>query len=719
MSEATPARSHLQTRFRLIVAVTVAIALAGGLLTSLWVADRLRRDIIGTFDREQLILARNAGRRIRSDLAQLQRDVELTARQVATIPAASRPQLLQSGLARLQDQGVSRLLDIDLATAEMFSSQPYLSRRTRQEIPPDLAEALRSAIADTTWDAGEVRVLKTATDPTATARLLVVPLAETREHLLIYDLDLVNFLEARLGDVRSGETGYTWLIDDRGIFLYHPDAAFRGADAFAVRQDRYPEASYARINRIQRDEMLQGREGVDHYISARHLGLRGTIEKRIAFAPVIVPDGWNERWSVAVVAPVGDLSAALSRSGRIVLVILLLVVGLVIAGGSGLLILETRWSRDLETRVAARTEQLQRSEERYRSLVESAEDAIFSLDADLTLRSANRSAGHLFDGLPADLVGRPLTDLLPESVATLEAPLIRRVFSTGSGVRSEYELGRGQRMRLLNASYMPLCETDGRVGRVLCVARDLTVQRRLEKGLANAEKLAALGTLAAGFAHEINNPLGIMLGFCDLLTKRLPEGSQERDDLAVIERQGLSCKSIVEKLLDISRQSPDRTEYTDLNRCLLETLAVVRHSLECRDIIIDERLADDLPPVRGDGRQLQQVFLNLINNAQAAMAQGGRLTLRTGLDDAPRQAFAEVADTGPGIDHDQLPHIFDPFYTTKPEGEGTGLGLFVSYGIIGKYGGDLVCDRREPTDRDQDAKGETVFRVTLPLQPSG
>ena len=183
------------------------------------------------------------------------------------------------------------------------------------------------------------------------------------------------------------------------------------------------------------------------------------------------------------------------------------------------------------------------------------------------------------------------------------------------------------------------------------------------------------------------------MGFCDLLIRKTDPDSQAYDDLKTIERQGWHCKKVVENLLSFARLKSDPAEHADLNGCLEEMVAIVAHTLEMNRIELKLDLARQLPPVAGEARQLQQVFLNLINNALAAMEPGGRLTIETRSDAVSRRAVIRFTDTGKGISPHHLDHIFEPFFTTKPEGEGTGLGLFVSYGIITQYGGSLACER--------------------------
>ena len=323
-----------------------------------------------------------------------------------------------------------------------------------------------------------------------------------------------------------------------------------------------------------------------------------------------------------------------------------------------------------------------------------------------------RRLPQFFGGRQAELLGRDYAALLPAEVAERQLALVRRVLAGGRSVRSEFRVADEGYETWINASYMPLKDDAGQVRRVLCIARDVTEQKELERNLIHTEKLASLGTLAAGFAHEINNPLGVILGFCELLLQKAEPGSQQREDLQVIERQGLHCKEIVDNLLSFARSEGRVTTACDLNDCVRDIVRVVRHSLGMQKIALELDLTDEIPPVRGDTRQLQQVLLNLITNAVAAMPDGGVLRLGTRFERAARQAVAFVRDSGAGIDPETMKHIFEPFYTTKPAGEGTGLGLFVSYGIVSRHGGTLSCVSRPAA---AGRPGETTFTIGLPL----
>jgi signal transduction histidine kinase len=260
--------------------------------------------------------------------------------------------------------------------------------------------------------------------------------------------------------------------------------------------------------------------------------------------------------------------------------------------------------------------------------------------------------------------------------------------------------------------YIPLKAEGDEADNALAIARDITERKDIEQQLINTEKLASLGTMAAGVAHEINNPIGIMLGFVDLLLEKMDPGSMAYNDLKTVERHGLHCKSIVERLLSFARIREEHEERCDLNANIESIVSVVKHTLEMHNIELILTLCPDLPPVKGDSTGLQQVFLNLINNAVQAMDGRGALRIETRPGSSGREVEASVMDTGSGIKSEYLGKIFDPFFTTKKVGEGTGLGLSVSYGIITRFGGRIEC--RSLSEEEAPGASGTTFKVVLP-----
>ncbi len=223
--------------------------------------------------------------------------------------------------------------------------------------------------------------------------------------------------------------------------------------------------------------------------------------------------------------------------------------------------------------------------------------------------------------------------------------------------------------------------------------------------LVQSEKLASIGQLASGVAHEINNPIGVILGFAQVLCKRVKDDDPLYKPLQSIEREALRCKAIVHNLLDFARRTTPSLQPLDVNRVLETTCELVNHQLTGQGTTLVKAYDPGLPTIMGDANQLQQVFTNLIMNAHQAMHDGGELRITT------RQLGDEVhvlfADTGAGISRDNLKRIFDPFFTTKEVGQGTGLGLSVSYGIIQNHGGTIEVESKSGVG--------SVFVVRLPV----
>lgn len=539
-------------------------------------------------------------------------------------------------------------------------------------------------------------------------------------------LNVSRVFEDILPAIRSGKSGYAWVLDSSGNFVYHPESAFIGENSFEARTSKNPAISFIKINAIQREEMLEGKEGTGSYISGWHRDVVEPMEKLIAFAPIRVqgPD-INYFWSVAVVAPAREIESFIDTVYSRQFLLQVLVVFVICLGSVVVVLYELRWSTLLEHEVARKTDdirkyadQLERSETKYRSLVESAADLIFTIDEDGIIRTANRHMARLFAVAPEELGGQSLYRFLPREQSSEQLKIIRETLWSGRAQKMETALRVPAGRLWFNIQYIPLKGESEEEDCALGIARDITERKNIERQLINTEKLASLGTMAAGVAHEINNPIGIMLGFCDLLLEKMAPGTMEYNDLKTIERHGLHCKSIVERLLRFARISEETEDACDINSDIESIISVVQHTLDLNNIRLVRSLAKDLPPVRGDSRGFQQVFLNLINNAVYAMKGRGILTIVTRNSARVRDSVeVHVSDTGCGIKREFLGKIFDPFFTTKTVGEGTGLGLSVSYGIITKYGGTIECE--SVSVEETPAQSGTTFTMILPVFGKG
>jgi two-component system NtrC family sensor kinase len=278
-----------------------------------------------------------------------------------------------------------------------------------------------------------------------------------------------------------------------------------------------------------------------------------------------------------------------------------------------------------------------------------------------------------------------------QQVDNFDLPLIR-----GDGVSSQFSV-----------NLSPINGEDGRVSSIVVVMTDVTDSAMLRAKLVHAEKMAAVGQLVSGVAHEVNNPLTAILGFTDLLMENpeLPESA--RRDLRVILQEAQRTKQIVQNLLSFARQMPPQRRPVQLNNILQRTVHLRSYDFISHGIQVVELLDESLPEVVGDSHQLQQVFLNILNNAYDAVRETARAA-RIEIRSARASAFVEISfrDNGMGIADPE--RIFDPFFTTKDVGKGTGLGLSICYGIVREHGGEIVCQN------NLDSEGAT-FTVRLPI----
>jgi len=283
------------------------------------------------------------------------------------------------------------------------------------------------------------------------------------------------------------------------------------------------------------------------------------------------------------------------------------------------------------------------------------------------------------------LVLRPIRHVLRMAQRVIAGDLTARV-----GIRPPGEMGA-------------LCQAIDAMAQAVAQREEL-LQQATRRQIGRSEQLASVGRLAAGVAHEINNPLTGVLAFADLLRQKENMDEQDRQDLEVIVREAIRAREIVRGLLDYARETPSAQVPLNANEAVVQVVKLLGKREAFQHIVIVEDLAEDLPLVNADRNQLEQVLVNLSLNACEAMPNGGTLMLAT--SSAHGKVVVEVTDTGCGISKEHLDRIFEPFFTTKPVGKGTGLGLSVSYGIVRQHGGALEVE-------SQEGKGST-FKIILP-----
>jgi two-component system NtrC family sensor kinase len=352
---------------------------------------------------------------------------------------------------------------------------------------------------------------------------------------------------------------------------------------------------------------------------------------------------------------------------------------------------------------------LHREQEFAGRLMESFPDLVIALDTDGRYTFVSPQIINILGFRPEELVGKRMggrTDPADRTamMEMFDDLIFKRIAEGEIEYRTQHKNGA---WRVFRASARPLHDENGQINGVIASARDITEQQRLQQQLIQSERLAAMGQMIAGVAHELNNPLTAILGVTEMLRDQSKEETATRQ-LDLAHRQARRAAHIVQSLLVFSRPSTPRSTLLHLPDLLQRTLQLHEHSLRANHINVDLSARPDLPTVLGDSNQLTQVFLNLIVNAEQAIHEvRDHGTLRVRLGVVGERVLITFQDDGVGIRRELLPRIFDPFFTTKRPGRGTGLGLSICMGIIREHNGDISA---QPLP-----DGGSVFTVSLPI----
>ncbi len=371
---------------------------------------------------------------------------------------------------------------------------------------------------------------------------------------------------------------------------------------------------------------------------------------------------------------------------------------------------------------------LTRQQQVLKTVMESTPDLVSLQDRNLIYRAVNPAFRQYFAWNEPDLIGKSDADIFPP----VQAAIIRRedqeILRTGVPLFKELLISKDNVKHWFHMVKVPVYDED-RIAGLLLTARDITEIKQYQEKLVQTVKMEQLGKLAGGVAHEINTPLGIILGYTQMLLEDLPQDVESHEFLQIIEKQTKICRRVVADLLGFSRQMESRREEIDLHASIAEVVQLVRHPFKQNWIDIQTSLDPDLPTIIGDREKLKQVWINLLNNAFDAIGQNGTIWVMSRLCPRGSRVLVTVADTGVGIAPHDLKKIFDPFFTTKAPGAGTGLGLSVSFGIIQGHQGTITALSpappqflQQPESTEKSTGPGAVFLVELPVsmeEPQG
>ena len=411
-------------------------------------------------------------------------------------------------------------------------------------------------------------------------------------------------------------------------------------------------------------------------------------EEALGCLEVIIPPGGQERMARDVLVVVAQMVAPVLAANEL--------------------------SQDLASEVALRTREFEAQRNFAARIIDSLPVGLYAIDREYRIRAWNRKREAGTQGVSREeALGREVFEVLDRQPRDLLKLEFDRVFATGEIQTVEMDSQATGEARHYRITKIPMRLDGEDISHVITIGEDVTAWRQAQQRLGQSEKLAAVGQLAAGVMHEINNPLATILACVEALGLRvaeLPEAERQAQEeyLRIMDTEVQRCRRIVEGLLDFSRPKTGHKAASDINAIIEQTLFLLKHHERFKWLTIERELQKDLPQFQADAERLVQCFMALMLNAMDAMNSRGVLTVRTRRNPQRNdEILAEFIDTGTGIRQEDLPKIFEPFFTTKQQGRGTGLGLSVAYGIVEEHRGRIEVESQLGVG--------TNFKVFLPV----
>lgn len=514
---------------------------------------------------------------------------------------------------------------------------------------------------------------------------------------IFFNINIEDIANHFVGKIKSGSRGYAWIINKNGTLLYHPtQPGMMGGNIYKTETRCFN----CHLNFDLERRIIKGKAG--NY--GRHIAPTGE-NKIIAFSTLSID---NISWIIAVSAPYSEVTLVTKNSMNIYsYLILSLFVAASIVSGIVIVLNKKRiqaeekakqeqelekYAHMLEERVTERTKELLMEKEKLNSILSAIGGGILLIDKNAKILWANEM---MKDMVGMDLIGRYCEEIWGD--CDIKGTYIKDNVET---ITMSAFLGKMDRYFQITTA--PIKGIDGEIEGYIRFVQDVTEIKKLEEQMVQSEKLASLGRLAAGIAHEIGNPLTSIFSFVQIL-REMEEDEFKKESLDTIYFHINRISEILKQLSGFSKMPSGEPKECHINEIIQTSVNLIQYDKKAKNINIVKELSPALPMIAIDGNQLSQVFVNLILNAIDAMPDGGTLTIRSMMKE--EDIVIQFEDTGIGIPREELSKIFDPFYTTKEKG--TGLGLAVSYNIIKKMNGTLSVE-------SELGKG-TVFTLTIPV----
>ena len=676
------------TRTTVVVLAVVCSALVAIGFGTVRLVGQARADLLEQLDRSQLRQVNELARLLREDIEHVGADLRFVGGLVQGAPsAADRRDEIAALMTSVREYHLAAIYDesgaVLLSVADPGLERELSAARFAPEMARTALDALRlspgQVVSAHPFDVGgeSFRVFAMSLPDRRPGRPAAVAVVVDTQTLF-----------AKLRLITADNQSRVMLLGAGG----RPTSATDPSLAAAARAlDRGAMPGYAGLIAAMRGQ----RRGLRHLDAreAARLGL-GEATAVAAFAPVDAGD--DGRWSVATMSSTATFEAH-ERSLVLCVGGAGLAVALLLIGFGGYLVVTQRRAAALRERLRA-SEALAAAHARTQKILDHIPTGVMTFSADGRLRAVN----HALEGrVPAEALGAPLSRAFPDA----PEPLVRMVRALVSSARGSEQVQSlygeaaalfGQEGRY-NLHAVPI-ELRGADPRILFVVEDVSHVHALESQLLRAEKLATIGELAAGMAHEVGTPLGVVRGRAEYVLRKLGPDHAQREGIADIVEQIDQVTRSIRQLLDFARIAPAAVQPVDVRDTLRDIAELLRFEAERRKIELAVEVEARLEPAAADPDQLQQVLVNLTKNALDACGAGGHVTLRARAEpDEPRgrRLRLEVADDGCGIPAANLHRIFDPFFTTKKRGQGTGLGLAVTAQVVRNHGAEIRVDSEE------------------------
>jgi PAS domain S-box-containing protein len=732
-------RQELLTPTAFILVFLVVLSLI--IILGQFFHQSLQEEMAGQFNQQQLLLAREVSMNISGFIDHVYRDLHVIARipDIDQISRNSRVRTITEGITfNIQNETVITVRVVDRHGRVLFDSS-FPGREGGDLSKTDYFQKARLLPKNEKFITDLIP--ESPDKPDSKQFIVATPIyshtgeqpAEFRGLVLaVLSLDGIN--QKYLAPVKSGKRGYAWMMDSEGTLLYHPtQATMIGKNLYHT--DRSCFECHRSFDTEKK--MIEGgqTETFGSYESP------SGENKLAAFYKFSIA---RRTWLVVVSAPYSDVTALMQKS-RVFYTLLILSIFITTIGASAATVITNKKKVKAEerTKYLENQQRLEREIEIAKNylenIVENTKTNLMVIDKDMVVRTVNSAQAQTLGRPKRDIEGRPLYSLFPEPLAPyqgipFQALLEKTLTGRSFEIRDYLIYGLAESPLYLTMNMSPIL-IDGRVPGILITSSNVTKRVQLEealklytveledkvdKGTATAkkleqqvmhsEKLAALGRLAAGVAHEIGNPLTSISSFAQLL-REMATDEFSQNTLDIINTHIQRISEIVRRMSTFSRADSLNVKPTQLNDVLNSSIDLMRLDKRMKNTIeISVDLDPQLPPIMVDEGQMAQVFINILLNALDAMPDGGKLRVSTrqGHEDyhGNHSLMIEFADSGTGIPPAELQKIFDPFYTTKEPGKGTGLGLSLSYNIVKHFKGDIKVES-EPGHG-------TIFTIILP-----